>query len=135
MKISEQGTLVTLLLLLAAPAPHALAVVDQALQVQGTNLVLSWPSPGGYQQYLIQYRQTLDPSTPWSELTNAYPANSTTRSTYTILGVVPLPSVASEGGGTNFGGPPEPMSATPAEPTEPMVARADGTGSIVPLAI
>ena len=135
MKISEQGTLVTLLLLLAAPAPRALAVVDQALQIQGTNLVLSWPSPGGYQQYLIQSRPTLDPSTPWTELTNAYPANSTNRTTYTIYGVVPPPSIAGGGGGTNSEAPPEPMSAIPAEPTEPMVTRADGTGSIVPLAI
>ena len=135
MKTSKQGILAALSLLLVAPAPRALAVVDQALQIQGTNLVLSWPSPSGYKQYLIQYRQTLDPSTPWTALTNAYPANSTTRSTYMIFGVVPSPSIVSGGGGTNFGGPPEPMSATPSEPTEPMVARADGTGSIVPLAI
>jgi hypothetical protein len=27
---------------------QAVAVVDQRLQAQGTNLVLSWPSPGGY---------------------------------------------------------------------------------------
>ena len=57
-------------LLSLSPAP-AHAVEGQALQIQGTNLVLSWPSPGGYQQYLIQYRQTLDPSTPWTQLTNA----------------------------------------------------------------
>ena len=134
MKLSTCGILGTMLLLLAA-APQASAVVDQALQVQGTNLVLSWPSPGGYQQYLIQCRETLDPSTPWTDLTNAYPANSTNRTTYTIYGAVPLPSASSEDGGTNFGGPPELMSSITSEPTAPMVARADGTGEILPLAI
>ena len=92
MKISKHGILVSLSLLLAA-APQAIAVVDQTLQVQGTNLVLSWPSPGGRQQYLIQYRQTLDESTPWTQLTNAYPANSTNRTTYTNKGVVPRSAV------------------------------------------
>jgi hypothetical protein len=134
MKMPTHGILGALALLLAA-TPQAFAVVDQTLQIQGTNLVLSWPSPGGYQQYLIQYRETLDPSTPWTQLTNAYPANSTNRTTYTIYGVVPLLSSASGGGGTNSEAPPEPMSAATSGPAEPMVARADGTGSIVPLAL
>jgi hypothetical protein len=134
MKTATQGILgaVILVLVAANPAP---AVVDQALQIQGTNLVLSWPSPGGYQQYLIQYRQTLDATTPWTELTNAYPANSTNRTTYTIYGVVPPPPSGGGGGGTKLGAPPEPMSAIRAEPTEPMAAPANGSGSIVPLAI
>ena len=133
MKTATQGILgaVILVLVAANPAP---AVVDQALQIQGTNLVLSWPSPGGYQQYLIQYRQTLDATTPWTELTNAYPANSTNRTTYTIYGVVPPPP-SGGGGGTNFGAPPDPMSAIRPEPTEPMAASANGSGSIVPLAL
>ena len=59
MKTLTQGIPGAIIVALLA-VTHAHAVVDQALQVQGTNLVLSWPSPGGYQQYLIQYRQTLD---------------------------------------------------------------------------
>ena len=134
MKTATQGILgaVILVLVAANPAP---AVVDQALQIQSTNLVLSWPSPGGHQQYLIQYRQTLDATTPWTELTNAYPANSTNRTTYTIYGAVPPPPSGGGGGGTNLGAPPEPMSATRPEPTEPMAASATGSGSIVPLAL
>ena len=41
--------------ILLSSIPRTLAVEGQALQVQGTNLVISWPSPGGYQEYLIQY--------------------------------------------------------------------------------
>lgn len=123
------------LLFFFASAAQSLAVEGQALQIQGTNLVLSWPSPGGYQEYLIQYRQTLDPSMPWTELTNNYFANGTEFTTYTITGVVPPQPAVSGGGSTNLVAPPEPMSATPAEPTEPMAVRADGTGPIVPLAI
>src|SRR6266581_339901 len=62
---------------------QAFAVVDQALQVQGTNLVLSWPSLG-YEYYMIEYRPTLDPATPWIQLTNCLHANSTNRTTYVI---------------------------------------------------
>src|SRR5437899_1360117 len=70
-------------MLFLASAVQTFAVVDQALTVQGTNLVLSWPSLGN-EYYMIQYRPTLDPSTPWVQLTNAYPANSTNRTTFTI---------------------------------------------------
>jgi len=134
LKTATQGILgaVILVLVAANPAP---AVVDQALQIQSTNLVLSWPSPGGHQQYLIQYRQTLDATTPWTELTNAYPANSTNRTTYTIYGVVPPPPSGGGSGLLDTNPPPSPMSATQSAPTEPMAAPANGSGSIVPLAL
>ena len=76
---------------------HSFGVVDQSIQVQGTNLVLSWPSLG-YESYLIQYRPTLDPPTPCQELTNAYPANSTNRSTFTI----PCCALVALGGGSSM---------------------------------
>jgi hypothetical protein len=110
------------------------AVEGQALQIQGTNLLLSWPSPGGYQQYLIQYRQTLDPSSPWTPLTNAYPANSTNRSTFMICGVVPAQSLTARGAGGTNQPPPAPMSPIQ-QPTQPMAVPGDGNGSIVPLAL
>ena len=119
--------------ILLASTAWTLAVEGQALQVQGTNLVLYWPSPGGYQEYLIQYRQSLDPSTPWTELTNNYFANGTNFTTYTIVGAVP--SVLNDGGGgdTNLDDSQESMSAVLAEPTEPLATPADGTGPIMPL--
>ncbi len=94
MKTTKQGIIGAVAVLIVS-ALHAYAVVDQALEVSGTNLVLSWPSRG-YEQYLVQYRPTLDPSTPWVDLTNAYPANSTNRTTF----IVPCCSLAALGGGS-----------------------------------
>ena len=121
--------------ILLSSIPRTLAVEGQALQVQGTNLVISWPSPGGYQEYLIQYRQTLDPSTPWTELTNNYFANSTNRTTYTITGAVPAALVVDDESDTNLDTSQDLMSASLAEPAEPMATLADGTGPIVPLCL
>jgi len=89
---------------------QSFGVVDQALQVQGTNLVLSWPSLG-YEHYLIQYRPTLDTNTPWTQLTNNYPANSTNRATFTIFGAIPPAGASGGGGGSGSGGPLAPDSA------------------------
>src|ERR1017187_4924544 len=89
-----------------ATAIHSSAITNTAIAVSGTNIILSWPSYG-YENYLIQYRQTLDPSDSWSALTNAYPANSTNRTTFTIYGILTPPS-----GGSSFSGgggsPPSP---------------------------
>jgi len=66
------------------------AITNSAIAVSGTNIVLSWPS-FGYESYLVQYRQTLDPTDSWSVLTNAYHANSTNRTTLTLRGAVTAP--------------------------------------------
>src|ERR1017187_7076066 len=81
--------LIIVAFLVSGFASHA--ITNTAIAVSGTNIVLSWPSYG-YEIYLVQYRQTLDPSDSWSALTNAYPANSTNRTTFTIYGAVPPPS-------------------------------------------
>jgi hypothetical protein len=112
-----------------ASAIHSYAVVGQALNVQGTNLVLSWPSQG-YEQYMIQYRSTLDPSTPWEQLTNAYPANSTNRTTFTIYGVVPPPLA----GGGSFAAN-RARSALTLLTSGPLAIPANGSGSPVPLCL
>jgi hypothetical protein len=77
----------------------------------------------------------LDPSTPWTELTNNYFANSTNRTTYTIVGAVPSALFVEDGGDTNLDTSQEMMSASLAEPTEPMATLADSTGPIVPLCL
>jgi hypothetical protein len=84
-------------LVLLSFARHTFAVVDQAVEVQGTNLVLSWPSLG-YESYLIQYRPTLGADTPWQQLTNAYHANSTNRTKF----VLPCCALAALGGSNNL---------------------------------
>lgn len=121
-----------------ASAIHSPAITNTAIAVSGTNLVLSWPSYG-YETYLVQYRQTLDPSDSWSVLTNAYPANSTNRTTFTLYGLVPPPASGGGGGSGNIvGGPPSPSfasSSTMAASSGPLVVPVDGSGSAVPLAL
>lgn len=80
-------------LLLSTASTHA--IVGLGIDRDGTNVVISWPSQGS-EHYLIQYRQTLDPTNTWANLTNNYPANSTNRTTFTLYGVVLPPS---SGGG------------------------------------
>ena len=110
--------------LLFASAIHSFAITNTMITVSsGTNIVLYWPSYG-YETYLIQYRQTLSATDSWSQLTNAYYANGTNFTTYTLYGVVPPPSSGGGGGGgTN---PPPPV---------PMVEPANGSGTAVPLAL
>jgi hypothetical protein len=90
MKTINQGIIGAAALLLAS-AVQTSAVVDQALEVQGTNLVLSWPSLG-YEYYMIQYWPEL--TAPWQQLTNCYHANSTNRTTF----IVPCCALAALGG-------------------------------------
>lgn len=97
MKTIIQGTIGAVALLLAT-AVHTFGVVGQAIQVQGTNLVLSWPSQG-YEYYMIQYWPDL--TTPSVQLTNCYPANSTNRTTF-LIQCCTLAAFGS-GGGTNSG--------------------------------
>lgn len=126
-----------------ASAIHSSAITNTAIAVSGTNIILSWPSYG-YENYLVQYRQTLDPSDSWSALTNAYPANSTNRTTFTIYGILTPPS-----GGSSFSGgggsPPSPnfasssmmadTTATAATTAASMPMLVDKSGVAVPLAI
>jgi hypothetical protein len=143
MKTINSGIIGAFALLLIS-SNSSLAVVGQALEVQGTNLVLSWPSQG-YEQYLIQYRQTLQPTDSWSTVTNDYPANSTNRSTFIIYGVIPPPETNSDGGDGGGTNPPPPSpdemngtmsgsaTTTTTEPSEPMAMPANGTGDAAPL--
>ncbi len=149
MKIATRGTLASALALLVT-ANAAFGVVDQTIQVQGTNLVLSWPSSKGYEQYMVQGRPSLDPSTPFVVLTNAYPANSTNRTTYVIpccmLTDLGWPSGGGWSGGGGGGGEITPfpgggslMSMETEAAINPLLGLwaipADGSGSPVPLAI
>lgn len=123
-------------LAVALCVPHAFGVIGQSIAIQETNLVLSWPSLGN-EHYLVQYRPTLDSSTSWLNLTNAYPANSTNRTTYVIqccklveLAGTNMMSLVGNGGESM-------MMQSAFDPNEPELwaMPADGSGSPVPLAI
>lgn len=104
---------------------QSFGIVGLGIERQCTNIVVSWPSQG-YEYYLIQYRPTLDSSTPWTNLTNNYPANSANRTTFTIFGVTPP---CSSGGGGSL------MAGVASKPSVPMVVRKDESRAPVPLAI
>jgi len=90
--------------LLASTAVHLHAIPGLQLAVQGTNVLLSWPSIEG-QTFVVQYRQTLGPSTPWATLTNGFPAATETNYTQLLhLGIVQYPTNSSSAG-TNAGVP------------------------------
>ena len=121
---------VALIAALLVPQFGAHAITNAAIAVSGTNIVLSWPSYG-YEIYLIQSRQTLNSTNSWSCVTNAYPANGTNQTTFTIYGVVPPPS---NGGGGSFAAMTTDGDAyNVGVTTGPMVMPADGSGSAVPL--
>jgi hypothetical protein len=129
-----------LLVALAMPCLTSYAITNTTIAVSGTNLVLSWPSHG-YESYLIQYRQTLDATDAWTTLANAYPANSTNRTTFTLYGIVPPPNT-NNGTGGGGGGAPLPngfsagsLSARHGGTAVPLVMPADGSGAAVPLAL
>ena len=136
MKIINRGIVAAIALSVSGLTAHA--ITNTAIAISGTNLVLSWPSYG-YESYLVQYRKTLDPSDSWSALTNAYPANSTNRTTFTLYGLVPPPASGGGGGSGNIvGGPPSPSFASSsmmAANSGPLLVPADGSGSPVPLAL
>jgi hypothetical protein len=117
----------------------AQAITNTAIAVSGTNIVLSWPSYG-YESYLIQYRQTLDPSDSWSALTNAYHANSTNRTTFTIYGVVPPPTTGGGSGNGYYISGLSPSlnlarSSIMAGGMGPLAVPLDGSGSTVPVVL
>jgi hypothetical protein len=123
---------------------QSFGVVGQAIAVQGTNLVLSWPSQG-YEYYMIQYWPNL--TMPSVQLTNCYPANSTNLTTF-VIQCCTLEALGA-GSGTNSGGnvsldPSAPMmvsggenmslsepTSTPPDPNL-LAMPADGSGSVVP---
>ncbi len=136
MKIINQAVFEAVALLFAS-AIHSFAITNTAIAVSGTNLVLSWPSYG-YESYLVQYRQTLNSTDSWSVLTNAYPANSTNRTTCTLYGLVPPPASGGGGSGNIVGGPPSPNFASGsalARNSGPLLVPTDGSEGAVPLAL
>ena len=130
MKTSQGVILTGIAIIILAAATPVSAIIGLGIEWDCADIVLSWPSTGN-EHYLIQYRPTFDPSTPWQNLTNNYPANSTNHTTYRIFNVVPpCPS-----GSTS-----SLMMATASESlgpviTEPQVMPADGSRRPVPLAI
>jgi hypothetical protein len=122
---------------LLTSTPNAPAIEGLQLSLQCSNVVLSWPSIAG-QNYIIQYRPTLDPSTPWQTLTNLYPGDWTTNVTVFVhSNIVQHPNCGETDGGSLSAMSllTDSAETTAVAPPVPMAMRADGTGSAVPLAL
>jgi hypothetical protein len=144
MKLLQQGARLAVLAALMASSASVSAIEGLQISVQCPDVVLGWPSTSG-EYYIVQWRPTLDSSTPWVTLTNSLPADDTTNWTIFVhSNQVQCASGGTNGGGTNsFGGgggsPPTPSLATMATSTAqilgPLARPADGSGSPVPLCI
>ncbi|MBP7827829.1 MAG: hypothetical protein BWX84_02750 [Verrucomicrobia bacterium ADurb.Bin118] len=139
-KATIRGVILIAACLLFEPV-HSHAIEGLKLSVQCSNVVLSWPCrDDGSETFIVQYRQTLDPSTPWQTLTTSHYAEFGTNVTYYIhSNVVQNPNC---GGGGSFAAMAESGSGDMSGKAfsffdwgVPLAMRADGTGSIVPLAL
>jgi hypothetical protein len=121
--------------LLLASAVHTFAIEGLQVSVQCSNVVLSWPSADG-ETYIVQYRQTLDPSDSWQTLTNYFPNTSGTNVTaYIHSNVVQNPCNC---GGSSFAAmssSQNTLALAAAEPFVPMAIPTNGAGGAVPLAL
>jgi len=82
MKKVMQGFITALAVTFIAAIP-AFAIEGLKIKIQCPHVVLSWPSANG-EFYIVQYRPTLDPITPWQTLTNELPARAGTNTTYFV---------------------------------------------------
>src|SRR6266487_2472862 len=105
-----QNAIAALAVLLLASSHRAFAVSGIQLSIQGTDVVLRWPSQPG-QAFIIGYRPTLDASTPWTFLETSYAAATGTETTYVHQNVVVFPQAAQgDGEGGGGGAPPSPAA-------------------------
>ena len=68
--------------LMLVTAHCAFAVTGVQLSIQGTNVVLRWPSQLG-QTFIVGYRTAFGPATPWTFLTNTLPPAAGSQTTFT----------------------------------------------------
>ena len=134
----------TALAMLLTSGIKTFAVEGLKISVQsGTNVVLYWPSTDS-EYYLIQYRPSLDPSTPWQTLGDYYyGASGTNITSFVHTDIVRYPALAS-GSGTNTPNI-SPMSMSTmssstdssslSDSSAPMPMVVNAAGNAVPLAL
>ena len=126
--------------LLGLTTLQTFAIEGLQISVQCSNVCLTWPSIEG-KNYIVQYRQTLNPSDTWQTLTSAWPAVAGTNFTsFVHSNVVQNPSCGC--GGTSFAAMASSgnrLSAARAVaeimPPVPMAIPVNGSGGGVPLAL
>jgi hypothetical protein len=74
MNISKPAARVAVLATLALASTSVSAIEGLQISVKCPDVILSWPSTSG-ENYIVQWRPTLDTNTPWVTLTNSLPAD------------------------------------------------------------
>lgn len=127
--------------LLLTPVLRTHAIEGLKISLQCSNVVLSWPCrDDGSESFIVQYRQTLDPNTPWQTLTSLLYADYGTNMAYFVhSNIVQYPNCDEGGSFAAMAESNEYSSSTkkhdPLDLGVPLATRADGSGSIVPLAL
>lgn len=113
--------IIGLSLLTVISAVPSFALDGLGIRAEGTNIIVYWPS-AGYENFVVQFRETLDSSTPWTTLIfstpanipDNFPANGSPFTTYTNFGGVSIPCAGS-GASASAGPPGVPMNAATGE--------------------
>lgn len=98
-----RATLAVAVWALALSEFDAMAIPELRISVQNDDVVLTWPSESGA-TYIVQYRPTLLPETPWVMLSTNHPAGSGEITTFIHEDMFICPPAAGGGGGGS--GPP-----------------------------
>ena len=135
MNLPKQGTRLAILAVLAASSISVTAIEGLHISVQCPDVILSWPSIEG-ETFIVQHRSTLNTNTPWVTLADWLPAATGTNTTsFVHANQVQCPSAGTNSLGGGESGPPPTPSFAQSQVSEPLVKRADGSGSAVPLCI
>lgn len=125
MKITTKITIGTAAFMLLTTL-HTFAIEGLQISVQCSNVFLSWPSTND-EIFIVQYRPTLDSSTPWQTLTASWAADTATnRTVFVHSNIVQFPNCGGDSMmmSMNESAALSAKSATD-EPTEPVAVRID----------
>ena len=129
---------------LLAWATESFAIEGLGISVQCPDVILAWPSNSN-ETYIVQWRPNLAPGTPWVTLTNSLPADPTTN--WMVFGDSNRVQCGSSGqdsmtmmidsGGADLADPSilDVMTAYAIRVSQPLVMRADGSGTPMPLGL
>jgi hypothetical protein len=127
---------------LLASVIQSLSIEGLQISVQCPDVILGWPS-SSEETYIVQWRPSLSPSTPWVTLTNYLSADSGTNWTVFVdSNRVQCASSDNNGMMMISGGEDsaeasilDVMTAYALRMSQPLVMRADGTGTPLPLGL
>jgi hypothetical protein len=125
----------TIAAILLGFATKTAAIEGLQVSLQCSNVILSWPClPDGSEVFIVQYRPTLLPDSPWQTLEqNLYAVYGTNMMYYVHSNVVLNPNCGNSGSGMSMVS--QAMVVAGPQLSEPMAKLADGSSAALPVAI